>query len=42
MRIERLENSKHKQERVLVYLEDGTLLRITGAELLPIWLISGP
>ena len=34
MRIERLENSKHKQERVLVYLEDGTLLRITGAELL--------
>ena len=34
MRIERLENSKRKQERVLVYLEDGSILRITGAELL--------
>ena len=34
MRIERLENSKRKQERVLVFLEGGDLLRITGAELL--------
>ena len=41
MRIERLENSKHKQERVLVYLEDGTLLRITGAELLRFGLYQG-
>ena len=41
MRIERLENSKHKQERVLVYLEDGTLLRITGAELLQFGLYHG-
>jgi regulatory protein len=41
MRIERLENSKHKQERVLVYLEDGTLLRITGAELLQFGLYQG-
>ena len=34
MRIERIEKSKHKQERVLVHLEDGNILRITGAELL--------
>ena len=34
MRIERIEKSKHKQERVLVFLEGGDLLRITGAELL--------
>ena len=33
MRIERIEKSKHKQERVLVFLEGG-LLRITGVELL--------
>ena len=41
MRIERLENSKHKQERVLVYLEDGSILRITGAELLQFGLYQG-
>ena len=41
MRIERLENSKHKQERVLVYLEDGGILRITGAELLQFGLYQG-
>ena len=41
MRIERIEKSKHKQERVLVYLEDGTLLRITGAELLRFGLYKG-
>ena len=34
MRIERIEKSKHKQERVLVFLEGGDLLRITGVELL--------
>ena len=34
MRIDRIEKSKHKQERVLVFLEGGDLLRITGAELL--------
>ena len=34
MRIERIERSKHRQERVLVYLEGGDLLRVTGAELL--------
>ena len=36
MRIERIEKSKHKQERLLVFLEGGDLLRITGAELLRI------
>lgn len=41
MRIERLENSKRKQERVLVYLEDGSILRITGAELLQFGLYQG-
>lgn len=41
MRIERLENSKRKQERVLVYLEDGGILRITGAELLQFGLYQG-
>lgn len=34
MRIERIERSKHKQERVLVFLEGGELLRLTSAELL--------
>ena len=41
MRIERLENSKRKQERVLVFLEGGDLLRITGAELLRFGLYKG-
>ena len=41
MRIERLENSKHRQERVLVHLEDGDILRITGAELLQFGLYQG-
>ena len=41
MRIERLENSKRKQERVLVHLEDGNILRITGAELLQFGLYQG-
>lgn len=33
-RIEKIEKSKHKQERILVYLEGGDLLRITQDELL--------
>ena len=41
MRIERLENSKRKQERVLVHLENGNILRITGAELLQFGLYQG-
>ena len=41
MRIDRIEKSKHKQERVLVYLEGGDLLRITGAELLRFGLYKG-
>ena len=41
MRIERLENSKRRQERVLVHLEDGSILRITGAELLQFGLYQG-
>ena len=41
MRIERLENSQRKQERVLVHLEDGNVLRITGAELLQFGLYRG-
>lgn len=41
MRIVRLENSKHRQERVLVHLEDGGILRITGAELLQFGLYQG-
>jgi regulatory protein len=34
MRIEKIEQSKHKQERLLVYLEGGDLLRLTGDTLL--------
>ena len=41
MRIERIEKSKHKQERVLVYLEGGDLLRITEGELLRFGLYKG-
>ena len=41
MRIVRIEKSKHKQERVLVFLEGGDLLRITGAELLRFGLYKG-
>ena len=41
MRIEKLEKSKHKQERVLVYLEGGDLLRITESELLRFGLYRG-
>ena len=33
MKIVRIENSKHVQERVLIYLEEGDPLRITAHEL---------
>lgn len=41
MRIERIEKSKHKRERILVYLEDGGLLRVTQNELLRFGLHQG-
>ena len=41
MRIVKIEKSKHKQGRVLVYPEEGDLLRITEAELLPFGIYPG-
>lgn len=41
MKVERIERSKHKQERVLVYLEGGDLLRVTEDELLRFGLYIG-
>ncbi|MBQ0038075.1 MAG: regulatory protein RecX [Clostridiales bacterium] len=41
MKITKIEKSKHKQERVLVFLEGGDLLRITGHELLQFGLYPG-
>ena len=41
MKIEKIERSKHKRERVLVYLEGGDLLRITEGELLRFGLSVG-
>ena len=41
MKVERIERSKHKQERVLVYLEGGDLLRVTESELLRFGLSIG-
>ena len=41
MKIEKIEKSKHKQERILVYLEGGNLLRITENELLHFGLYAG-
>lgn len=41
MKIEKIEKSKHKQERILVYLEGGDLLRITQSELLHFGLYAG-
>lgn len=41
MKITRIENSKHVQERVLVFLEEGDSLRITGHELLQFGLYPG-
>ena len=41
MKIERIEASRHKKGRVLVFLEDGACLRITEQELLDFGLRSG-
>ena len=41
MRIERIEASRHKRGRVLVFLEDGVCLKITGQELLDFGLRAG-
>lgn len=41
MRIERIEASKHKRNRVLVFLEDGACLKITEQELLDFGLRAG-
>ena len=41
MRIEKIEKSKHKQERILVYLEGGNLLRLTSDALLHFGLQAG-
>lgn len=41
MKIERIEKSRHKRERVLVFLEGGDLLRVTEAELLRFGLFAG-
>lgn len=41
MKIEKIEKSKHKRERVLVFLEGGDLIRITDAELLRFGLFAG-
>lgn len=41
MRIERITASKHKRGRVLVFLEGGTLLKITEQELLDFGLRAG-
>ena len=41
MRIARIEKSKHKQERVLVFLEDETLLRVTGGSVCALAYIRG-
>jgi regulatory protein len=41
MRIERLEQSRHKKGRVLVFLEDGACLKITEQELLDFGLRAG-
>ena len=41
MRIVKIEKSKHKRQRVLVYLEEGDLLRVTESELAQFGLYSG-
>ena len=41
MRIERIEPSKHKKGRILVFLEDGACLKITEQELLDFSLHAG-
>ena len=41
MRIDRIERSQHKKDRVLVFLEDGACLRITEGELVRFALRAG-
>ena len=41
MRIDRIEASKHKRGRVLVFLADGSLLKVTEQELLVFGLRPG-
>ncbi|WP_298032842.1 regulatory protein RecX [uncultured Dysosmobacter sp.] len=41
MRIDRIESSRHKRGRVLVFLEDGACLKITEQELLDFGLRTG-
>lgn len=41
MKIEKIELSKHRKDRILVFLEDGTLLKITAQELLEFELRPG-
>lgn len=41
MRIEKIQPSKHKKGRILLFLEDGSLLKITEQELLDFGLRSG-
>ena len=41
MRVERIEASKHRKGRILVFLEDGACLKITEQELLDFGLRSG-
>ena len=41
MKLERLEPSRHKQGRILAFLEDGTLLKITEQEVLEYGLHAG-
>lgn len=41
MKLDRLERSKHVQGRVLAFLEDGTLLKLTERELLDFGLRAG-
>ena len=41
MRVERVEASKHKKGRILVFLEDGACLKITEQELLDFGLRAG-
>ena len=41
MRIDRVEASRHKSGRVLVFLEDGACLKITQQELLDFGLRPG-
>ena len=40
-RVQRIEASKHKKRRVLVFLEDGALLKVTEQELLDFGLRAG-